>query len=350
MPPAVVFRAFNGAQRLWRRIEDVFAGFAACFFAVMGLTAAAMMLFSPPPSKWWEMALRYGGGSTIVILEFSLILTILNCRSMTPFAPHVALNMPRFPLLLRPVIALYWGGHAALMLANLSAGQLLASGASWGLRFGIEVLLALLAFFAFLYVLLALSTLKRDPALVMRTWRGRAWFLIVIVILSFLLPYVGLVFYERDDVMILASQKVHVSSNAGQSELVLSVRNVGNTHVKLLADPEWDDFEVEVTTPSRHKFKLQRPYFGQGFFRSESDYMVLAARMSQETWRLTLKPDLLHRNSSNWQRIGGDGNTATPFAESGEYRIRLTYRDNMWAANEAVGSLGVTICSVVIEK
>lgn len=136
-------------------------GKLAVYVAVLVLASLA---------EWWF----------IVTAIFSML------RKRHPLVLTVAVLQPRLPPLLRPVMTLWWTGHALVCLlfgvTILFATPMLA----WHGHLLITVLTGAFAHMTYVFVLLAVSAMTKSPTALARAWKLRMWwggFVFVVAIL-----------------------------------------------------------------------------------------------------------------------------------------------------------------------
>ena len=343
--PSSVWRAMRS---IWRWTEDVFGGVVAFFIAIAVLVTFVIIALEDPFDGSLDAYLRYVPVLLAFGFEFMHAFCLFTCVRRKPYAVHVALAMPRMPLLLRPLPAAFWAMHLVGALGFVWMAHMIPSGSSWLARGALFALGGLCGFWAFGYLLLAVGSIKRDRGLLEKIWRHRAWYLIVITAAAIALPYTGLARHVRVDLFLLAN-RMAVPPGSESGTIRLRLRSVGAEPAKVLADPSWDDFEIEVRTPCGGAFKREALAVRRSLRRTAKDYRVVWPRATLAFCELEFRTGETFGAAADWERVEGSESCPPPFAARGTYHLTLSYEDRAGAGNGAVSMLAPVICTIVVE-
>jgi hypothetical protein len=163
----------------WHQFEStvsVFFAFVVGF--VVAVLGGGLVYFGwkDPEARWWGAVWLIVLAAEVAFLRWLKL--SLERGDLRPFIPHFALRQMRWPILLGPVVALFWLAHFALALgALLLVEQAVVLGSG---EIGLAPFMALLALSAWIlthcglmYLLLGVTALGRSEILVMTLWRWR---------------------------------------------------------------------------------------------------------------------------------------------------------------------------------
>lgn len=167
----------NWLQQAWVRFDRVSEIFIAAFIALSLLAGATFLLsyvrLAPAWPAFASVAFFLWCATTEMWFLFSTWHVVSN--GYEPYFVAVALRQPTLPVVLRPLIALWWGYQSLLalvwgMCAGIAAQQL-------PLIAGIALALITIALSraTFGFALLAMSAFTKEPVRIMRLWSWRDW-------------------------------------------------------------------------------------------------------------------------------------------------------------------------------
>jgi hypothetical protein len=108
-----------------------------------------------------------------------------------------AMRHPEFPVFVRPLLSLYWLAHFFVTLVVLwSLQNNIGSHLSILWRLVIDLLSIPFTYVAYGYILLSATCLRRNPRWVIFLWHYRHVGALVMMLVSFVIPYVIPIRYE----------------------------------------------------------------------------------------------------------------------------------------------------------
>jgi len=168
-------------------VMTVLGGFIA---VAAGLTGLGLLI----SQQFLLGAVAVGVAFIAVPLELALVLELsrANRARLHPVALAVALKHPIVPLLVRPLVALWWMGHFLVAIAATLAFILISPTLSSPNDMAFEIVIAVfcfaftlgLGYASFGYLLLAVSTMVPDPDAIDHVWRHRIYVNVLLAVIS----------------------------------------------------------------------------------------------------------------------------------------------------------------------
>jgi hypothetical protein len=181
------------AQDILKRIEGVLGGFLSLVISVSVMISAPLIAFERRTDDIVYGVFIYSLVAVICLLELLLVGALFRALGKRPYAPAVALSLPRLPLLLRIPVSAFWLVHLLFACGFIWIANSAFATSSGLTRIGLNVLAAGLSYLAFAYLLNAAATLKPDEAFILRIWSNRVWYAMLISGFVLLLPFTGLI-------------------------------------------------------------------------------------------------------------------------------------------------------------
>lgn len=333
---------------VWRLAEDALGGLLAFITAVTFLLAV-IMIGADTATHAWLGGWRYVIVCSVCILEILHLWSMKKSLAYRPFPLHVAMHLPKIPLLLRPVVCLFWTFHLLCALSAVWAAQSFFVTSTLYIRVGATVLAGILSFWAYGYLLLALATLRRDARLLGVVWHRRSWYLVFVGLVAMVLPYTGFIASHRTHVDIPTPGRIVAAGDGDDVALSLTIRNGEDEDIRVLHRVGWDDFRVTIRTPSGVEIKRRTNFFLRGFSRVDEDYVTVPAGSTQPFCTLTFQPGALLGDGSWWAFPLNAAARDLPFTEVGTYHVSLSYMDMGGSAHGALTGLSPVAFRVAIE-
>jgi hypothetical protein len=180
-------------QNIFARVEEALGGLLALIIAVSVMVAAVLIGFEQSPDGILDAVWRYGMVAAICLLEFLLVCALYQAIGKRPYAPAVALSLPRLPLLLRLPVSAFWMVHLLFVCGFIWAAHSAFTTSSVPVRLMLSALAAGLSYLAFAYLLNAVATVKPDKKIILHLWSKRLWYAALISLIAILLPFTGFV-------------------------------------------------------------------------------------------------------------------------------------------------------------
>lgn len=183
----------HSAHDIWARIEEALGGLLTLVIAVSVMVASVLIGFERNPDGILDGVWRYGIVAAICLLEFLLVCALYRAMGKRPYAPAVALSLPRLPLLLRLPVSAFWSVHLLFACGFIWVAHSAFATSSALVRVMLGVLAAGLSYLAFGYLLNAVAAVKPDENVISRLWSKRLWYAVIISVIVILLPFTGFV-------------------------------------------------------------------------------------------------------------------------------------------------------------
>ena len=178
--------------KLNSKIDSAYGAVIASFISIsvfMGSLIPWLMTgpYSPEGNALWIIALIWA-----ILSEGWLIITALVSliRMKHPIGLTIAVLQPKVPILIRPLLSLWWFLHAligvifgiTLMVINIHApwyGHALLIVTSGGI-----------AYMAYVYIMLSVTAFTKSPAILAKVWNLRSWWGGLACLITFLIPLI----------------------------------------------------------------------------------------------------------------------------------------------------------------
>jgi len=134
---------------------------------------------------------------TLEPLYIFLLVASIARSGLESLGATMALRHPRVPLVLRPVVSLYWLMHFLFAWAFVWMVQRTEHEANALMAATLAMLVFALSYLAYGYLLLAVAVFSKNHVVTGFLLKGRVYCCVLISLLSVLVPYVLPVTYER---------------------------------------------------------------------------------------------------------------------------------------------------------
>ena len=177
------------APSVWRTVESTMGAFFAFVVGFVVIVLGGNFVYLAHGSP--EFPIVLGAFAVVGPAELWGLIRLKHAleRGVRPLAPGLALSQPRWPLLLRPLVAAWWLAHYAVGLAAVVMLERYfpVSADDWRLTLFLWTVYAGCLFTtthsAHLYLLLAVGSITRRAGPVMWLWRWR-WVIDVVIALA----------------------------------------------------------------------------------------------------------------------------------------------------------------------
>ena len=178
-----------------RALEKFESAFGACavsvlavFLSLLAAGGCAAAFVSHGSAVGWAGVLL---AVVVMTIEMTHMGTLVACfnRRLHPIAVAAALKHPLVPVMLRPIMAAWWGAHFVLALGLTLSLAFVRASQGWDVS---DVVVTGFVFIATLgmayamygYLLLAATTINPEPSVVVKLWRFRTYVNLPLAVLS----------------------------------------------------------------------------------------------------------------------------------------------------------------------
>ena len=182
----------RSAHEVMARVEEALGGLLALIIAVSVMISSVLIGLERSADRLGGLW-RYGIVAAICLVEFLHVFALYRALGRRPYAPAVALSLPRLPLLLRLPVSAFWLVHLLFVCGFIWAAHAGFATSPVLVRLLLLVLAAGLSYLAFGYLLNAVATVSPDQTIISRLWSKRAWYAGAISVIVILLPFAGFV-------------------------------------------------------------------------------------------------------------------------------------------------------------
>lgn len=190
----------HSAHSILAQMEEALGGLLTL------IIAAVLIGFERSPDGILDAIWQYGIVAAICLLEFQLVCALYRAAGKHPYAPAVALSLPRLPLLLRLPVSLFWMVHLLFACGFIWAANSAFTTSSFPLRLVLSALAVALSYLAFGFLLNAVAAVQPDRKIISHLWRKRFWYAALISLIAILLPFTGF------------ARKVHPPDETGRQQ------------------------------------------------------------------------------------------------------------------------------------
>jgi hypothetical protein len=183
----------RSAHEVLACVEEALGGLLALIIAASVMISSVLIGLERSPDRLLDGLWRYGIVAAICVVEFLHVFALYRAMGRRPYAPAVALLLPKLPLLLRLPVSAFWLVHLLFACGFIWAAHAGFVTSSVLVRLLLIVLAAGLSYLAFGYLLNAVATVRPDQTIISRLWSKRAWYAGAISVIVILLPFTGFV-------------------------------------------------------------------------------------------------------------------------------------------------------------